>query len=87
MPVIEVKMPKYPECWESCGSCAQGEVFILEVFAVVGNAIQFDEPILTLETGKVSLDIPSPVQGIVESICVDIGDRVEEGALLITVTT
>ncbi len=30
--VSEVRMPKYPECWETCGSCASGDVFVLEVF-------------------------------------------------------
>lgn len=80
-------MPRYPECWESCGSCAQGEVFILEVFVTPGSTIGFDEPILTLETGKVSLDIPSPVSGVVESVHVEIGDHVAEGAVLIKVQT
>lgn len=81
---IEVRMPKYPECWESCGSCAAGNVFILEVFVAAGDRIDYEDNILTLETGKVALDIPSPRAGIVQSVHIGIGDVVDEGQLLIT---
>ena len=39
METINVRMPKYPECWQSCGSCASGEVFILELLVKVGDVI------------------------------------------------
>lgn len=81
---IEVRMPKYPECWESCGSCASGDVFILEMFVEPGDHIERDDNILALETGKVALDIPTPKAGVVESVHVGIGDVVAEGQLLIT---
>ena len=84
MKVIPVRMPKYPECWQSCGACASGEVFILEVLVGVGDQLRFDDPVLTLETGKVALDIPSPQAGRVVSVHVEAGDQVPEGALLIT---
>lgn len=87
MKVIPVRMPKYPECWQSCGSCANGEVFILEVLVEVGDQLNFDDNILTLETGKVALDIPSPYAGRVLEIHVTEGDTVDEGALLITLET
>jgi pyruvate/2-oxoglutarate dehydrogenase complex dihydrolipoamide acyltransferase (E2) component len=77
-------MPKFPECWESCGSCAQGEVFILEVLVAPGQRIACDDTILTLETGKVALDIPSPYAGVVRDVRVAEGDVVCEGELLIT---
>lgn len=86
MTIREVRMPKYPECWESCGSCAQGEVFILEVSVAPGDHLNQDDTILTLETGKVSLDIPSPYAGQVQSVAAIPGDKVEEGALLITLS-
>ena len=79
-----VHMPKYPECWESCGSCASGRVFILELLVQVGEVIARDDNILTLETGKVALDIPSPFAGRVVAIHVTEGDTVDEGALLVT---
>ena len=79
-----VRMPKYPECWQSCGSCASGDVFILEVLVQPGDELGFDDNILTLETGKVALDIPSPWAGRVVEIHVTAGDNVAEGAPLIT---
>lgn len=79
-----VRMPKYPECWESCGSCASGRVFILELLVNVGDMVACDDTILTLETGKVALDIPTPYAGKVVAIHVTAGDTVDEGALLVT---
>ncbi|WP_265942678.1 biotin/lipoyl-containing protein [Dechloromonas sp. A34] len=84
MSSFSVRMPKYPECWESCGSCASGNVFILELLVKVGDTIERDDNILTLETGKVALDIPSPRAGRIVEIHVTEGDTVDEGALLVT---
>ena len=51
MDTISIRMPKYPECWESCGNCANGDVFILEIFVKPGDYLERDASILTLETG------------------------------------
>ena len=84
MGTVAIRMPKYPECWQSCGSCASGNVFILELLVKTGDIIQRDDNLLTLETGKVALDIPSPVAGRVSEIHVTEGDAVDEGVLLVT---
>ena len=84
MDKISVRMPKYPECWESCGSCASGKVFILELLVKIGDVLARDDNVLTLETGKVALDIPTPQAGRVLQIHVTEGDTVDEGALLVT---
>lgn len=78
----EIRMPKFPECWESCGNCAQGDIFILEVFVQPGDQIERDDNILTLETGKVALDIPSPYTGRVLEVFITAGDHIDQGALL-----
>jgi len=82
-----VRMPKYPECWHSCGSCASGDVFVLELLVKVGDVIARDDNVLTLDTGKVALDIPSPAAGRVVAIHVTAGDTVAEGALLASLET
>jgi pyruvate/2-oxoglutarate dehydrogenase complex dihydrolipoamide acyltransferase (E2) component len=82
-----VRMPKYPECWQSCGSCASGNVFVLELLVKVGDVIARDDNVLTLETGKVALDTPSPAVGHVVAIHVTAGDTVAEGALLASLET
>lgn len=84
MPTHLIKMPKYPECWSSCGSCASGEVFVLEVLVAVGEQLARDDNILTLETGKVSLEIPTPYAGTVMAVHVVAGDVLDEDVLLIT---
>jgi len=84
MSTVVVHMPKYPECWESCGSCASGNVFILEILVKPGDLLEFDETILILETGKVALDIPTPHAGRVLEIHVTEGDTVAAGAPLVT---
>lgn len=82
--LFEICMPGYPDCWETCGSCGNGEVVVQEVLARPGDWIGFDDVILTLETGKVALDIPSPQAGQVASVHVAEGETVAEGQLLIT---
>ncbi len=84
MNTVVIRMPKYPECWQSCGSCASGDVFILELLVKPGDLIARDDNLLTLETGKVALDIPSPQAGRVLAIHVTAGDTVDEGAPLVT---
>lgn len=87
MSTYNVRMPRYPECWESCGSCASGNVFILELLVQPGDHVERDDNILTLETGKVALDIPSPRAGKVLEVHVSEGDNVSEGQLLLTLET
>lgn len=82
---VEIRMPKYPVCWETCGSCGSGEVVILEILVKPGDLIGFDDTILTLETGKVALDIPCPRAGRVVEVCVSAGEAVTEGQLLMTI--
>jgi pyruvate/2-oxoglutarate dehydrogenase complex dihydrolipoamide acyltransferase (E2) component len=87
MPLRTINMPKYPECWSSCGSCASGNVFVLEVLVAPGDELLWDDNILTLETGKVALDIPTSVAGRVVTVHVTAGDVLDEGAPLITLET
>ncbi|MCX7180046.1 MAG: dihydrolipoamide acyltransferase [Proteobacteria bacterium] len=87
MAQVEIRMPKFPDCWESCGNCAQGEVFVSEVNVRVGDALNFDDCVIVLETGKVALDIPSPCAGTVLAVFVNLADRLEAGQLLCTLET
>jgi pyruvate/2-oxoglutarate dehydrogenase complex dihydrolipoamide acyltransferase (E2) component len=87
MPLKEVRMPKFPECWETCGNCGNGDVFVLEVHVKPGDVLRFDDPLITLETGKVALDIPCPHAGTIVEVFVTENDSLEEGTLLATVET
>lgn len=50
-----------------------------------GDAVAVDEPIASLETDKVSVEVPSPVAGVMGQHAVQVGDTVEVGALLATI--
>jgi 2-oxoglutarate dehydrogenase E2 component (dihydrolipoamide succinyltransferase) len=50
-----------------------------------GDAVAVDEPIASLETDKVAIDVPSPVAGVLAEHNVAVGDTVEVGALIATV--
>lgn len=82
--LVEVRIPIYPECWETCGSCAQGDISVEEVLVKPGETVQRDDNVIVLETGKVALDIPTPCAGRVVEVFVEAGDEVAEGALILT---
>lgn len=85
--LIEVRIPIYPDCWETCGSCAQGDVVVEEVLVKPGDVVQFDDILIILETGKVALDIQSTHAGRVVGVFVDDGQEVAEGTLILTIET
>ena len=80
----EIRIPIYPECWETCGSCAQGDITVWEILVKPGDTVNFDDNVITLETGKVALDIQSPHAGRVVEVFVEAGQQVAEGALILT---
>ena len=82
--LVEIRIPIYPDCWETCGSCAAGNVVIEEVLVKPGDLLQRDDNVIVLETGKVALDIPTPHAGRVVEVMVKAGDAVAEGALILT---
>ena len=50
-----------------------------------GDAVAVDEPIVSLETDKVAVEVPSPVAGVIEELRAEVGDNVEVGAVIATV--
>ena len=76
--IIEVKVP-------DIGDFA--EVPVIELFVKVGDSIKVDDAIVTLESDKATMDVPSPVEGVVKEVLIQLGSKVAEGALLIKVET
>ena len=58
------------------------EATIGQWFKKPGEAVNVDEPLVELETDKVTVEVPSPVAGVMGAIEVEEGDTVEVGALL-----
>ena len=56
-----------------------GEGEVIELFVKVGDRIEADQSILTLESDKASMEIPAPKAGVVKSLKVKMGDRLKEG--------
>lgn len=59
------------------------DVEVIEVLVNPGDRISADDSIITLESDKASMEIPSPGAGIVREVKVSVGDRINEGDLLI----
>jgi dihydrolipoamide dehydrogenase len=74
--LVEVRIPDLGE--------AKG-AGVVDVLIKKGSEIRIDDPLITLETEKASMDVPSPCSGVVESIELKKGDEVSAGALIATV--
>jgi len=61
------------------------DVDVIEVHVVAGDTIAVDDPVVTIETDKAAMEVPSTVAGSVAELLVKAGDKVSEGAPLIVV--
>jgi len=57
------------------------DVPVIEVLVAVGDTVEVEAPLITLETDKATMDIPAPVAGTIASITVAVGDKVSEGTV------
>ena len=58
------------------------DVEIIEVLVSEGDRVAREDGLVTLETDKASMDVPSPEDGIIESISVSAGDRINSGDVI-----
>jgi pyruvate dehydrogenase E2 component (dihydrolipoamide acetyltransferase) len=63
------------------------DVEVIEVLVSVGDSINADDSLVVLESDKASMEIPSPMAGVVKSIAVKEGDTVDEGSLILELDT
>src|ERR1035437_710867 len=63
------------------------EVPVIEILVSPGDEVALDDPLLTLESDKATMDVPAPFAGTVKEVHVQIGDRVKQGSLLFTMQT
>lgn len=61
-------------------------VEVIEILVAAGDSIAAEDSLVTLESDKASMEIPSPYTGTVKEILVKIGDKVNEGSLLLHMT-
>jgi pyruvate dehydrogenase E2 component (dihydrolipoamide acetyltransferase) len=60
-----------------------GEVPVIEILVAVGDTVAAEDPLVTLESDKATMDVPSPSAGVVKAIHVKLGDKVAEGTALV----
>ena len=56
---------------------------VIELLVAAGDRVEFDDPLLTLESDKATMDIPAPAAGVVAEFRVELGDEVSEGDVLL----
>jgi pyruvate dehydrogenase E2 component (dihydrolipoamide acetyltransferase) len=71
--VVEVKVPDIGDF---------KDVPIIELLVKVGDTVKAEDSLMTLESDKATMDIPSPVSGVVTELKVKVGDKVAEGVIL-----
>jgi dihydrolipoamide dehydrogenase len=76
MSLVEVKVPDIGDF---------SDVPVIDLFVKVGDTIKVDDAIVTLESDKATMDVPSTVAGTVKEVLVQLGSRVSEGVVLIKV--
>ncbi|KAG0162378.1 hypothetical protein DFQ30_002197, partial [Apophysomyces sp. BC1015] len=73
MSLIEVKVPDIGDF---------KDVSVIEVLIKPGDTIDKEQSLLTLESDKASIEVPSDYAGIVKEVKVDAGDKVSEGTVI-----
>src|SRR5471030_2887824 len=74
MSIVEVKVPDIGDF---------KEVEVIELMIKVGDTIKVDQSLITVESDKASMEIPSSHAGVVKEIKIKVGDKVAEGGLLL----
>jgi dihydrolipoyl dehydrogenase len=72
--LIEVKVPDIGDF---------KDVPIIDVLVRPGDRVKAEDPLITLESDKASMDVPSPLDGVVKELRVKVGDKVSEGSLIL----
>jgi dihydrolipoamide dehydrogenase len=63
------------------------DVPVIEIHVSAGDEVAVEDPLVTLESDKATMDVPAPLAGTVKQLSVKIGDRVSEGSVLLTLET
>ncbi|MGJ7492398.1 dihydrolipoyllysine-residue acetyltransferase [Variovorax sp. ZT4R33] len=76
MAAVEVKVPDIGDF---------DEVAVIEVLVKVGDTVKAEQSLITVESDKASMEIPSSTAGVVKELKVAVGDKVKEGSVVIVV--
>ena len=74
MSAVEVKVPDIGDF---------KDVPVIEVLVKPGDTVEAEDSLVTLESDKATMDVPSPAAGTVKEVKVKLGDKVSEGTLIV----
>jgi len=63
------------------------DVPVIEIFVQPGDSVKAEDPLISLESDKATMDVPAPLSGVVREIKVQIGDKVSEGSIILALAT
>jgi dihydrolipoamide dehydrogenase len=63
------------------------DVPVIEVLVKAGDTVKAEDPLVSLESDKATMDVPAPVGGTIGTVSVRVGDKVSEGSLILTLST
>ncbi|HEY2818326.1 MAG TPA: dihydrolipoyl dehydrogenase [Casimicrobiaceae bacterium] len=63
------------------------DVPVIEVFVKPGDSVKIEDPLVTLESDKATMDVPSPSAGVIKDLKLKVGDKVSEGSIIATLET
>ncbi|SNX58655.1 dihydrolipoamide dehydrogenase [Nitrosomonas ureae] len=75
--IVEIKIPDIGDF---------KDVPVIEVLVAPGASVEKETSLITLETDKASMEVPSPHAGVIKEIKVQVGDKVSEGSVILTLT-
>ncbi|MCE4362037.1 dihydrolipoyl dehydrogenase [Xanthomonas hortorum] len=78
MAVIEIKVPDIGD---------YSDVPVIEVLVAVGDSVVKDQGLVTLESDKATLEVPSSAAGVVKKLKIKVGDNLSEGAVVLLLET
>jgi pyruvate dehydrogenase E2 component (dihydrolipoamide acetyltransferase) len=61
------------------------DVPVIEILVSVGDTVAVEDPLVTLESDKATMDVPAPLAGVVREVNVSIGDRVSQGSVIMSI--
>ena len=78
MKIIEIKVPDIGD-FEN--------VEVIEIICKENENVKLEDPLISLENDKATMDIPSPMEGVIRELNVKLGDKVSEGSLILKMET
>src|SRR5687768_451851 len=63
------------------------DVPVIELLVKPGDTVEKEASLITLETDKATMEVPSPMAGVVKDVHVKVGDRISQGSLILTLET